>query len=99
MLKRWRRLALVLLPAAVAAAYFGYHAVYGRLGLIGREAVRGELVRVEAELAAVRQTNAALEAAIRGLRPETVEVDAVETVLREYGYIRPDQRVILAPEP
>ncbi|TVQ32032.1 MAG: hypothetical protein EA356_13735 [Geminicoccaceae bacterium] len=97
MLKRLKRRLVVALPVALLMVYFGYHAMYGRLGVFALEQLQAELVAVEAELAAIQARNQRLEAAIRGLRPETLDVDAVETVLRGYGYVRPEERVILLP--
>ena len=97
MWKRWRRRLAVILPVTVVVAYFAYHALYGRLGVFAWRELQAELVDVEAQLARASAENLALEGQIRGLRPETLDVDAVETVLRDYGYVRPDERVVLGP--
>ncbi len=99
MLKRWRRRMVVALPVGLLVVYFAYHAVYGRLGLLAWEGLQTELAAVEAELAAVERENRRLESLIRGLRPETLDVDAVETVLRGYGYARQHERIILRQRP
>jgi cell division protein FtsB len=95
MLKRWRRRLVVVLPVAALVAYFTFHAVYGRLGVIAWQELRAEIDKVEGELTLVERENRRLAASIRGLRPESLDVDAVETVLRGYGYVRPEERVIL----
>jgi cell division protein FtsB len=95
MLKRWRRRLTVALPIALLTVYFAFHALYGRLGVFAWQDLQAELVEVEARLAAVESINRELEVRIRGLRPETLDVDAVETVLRGYGYVRPEERIVL----
>jgi len=96
--RRWRGRAVVLVPAALALAYFGYHAVYGASGYVAWTETRAETARLEAELASVRARNAELEAAIAGLRPQRPDPDAVETALRRLGYVRPDEIVVIDPE-
>jgi cell division protein FtsB len=93
--RRWRRRALVLAPATAALAYFAFHAVYGDAGYTAWVAMRAETTRLETELARVRAHNAALEAAIDGLRPENPDPDAIETALRGLGYVRADELVVL----
>ncbi|MFP4125738.1 MAG: FtsB family cell division protein [Alphaproteobacteria bacterium] len=83
------------MPAAAALAYFGYHAVYGEVGYTAWMKMRAETARLDAELRAVRTRNAELEAAIAGLRPESLDPDAVETALRRLGYVDPGERVII----
>ncbi len=99
MLKRWRRRLVVVLPVGLLVVYFAYHAMYGRLGLLAWQGLEAEIAEVEATLQVVERDNRRLEAAIRGLRPETLDVDAVETVLRGYGYVRPEERIILLDRP
>ncbi|MFW5679561.1 MAG: FtsB family cell division protein [Pseudomonadota bacterium] len=95
MLKRWRRRLVVALPVALLVVYFAYHAVYGRLGVLAWRTLQAEVQEVEAELRAVEAHNRRLAAAIEGLRPETLDLDVVETALRGYGYVRPEERIIL----
>jgi cell division protein FtsB len=85
----------VLVPAAAALAYFGYHAVYGEAGYVAWREVRADTTRLERELAAAQARNGELEAAIAGLHPDGPEPDAVETALRRLGYVRPGERVVL----
>jgi cell division protein FtsB len=93
--RRWRRRAAVLLPAAAALAYFGYHAVYGEVGYVAWREMRAETARLETELAEVRAHNAELQATVDALRPQSPDPDAVETALRRLGYVRAHERVIL----
>ena len=93
--RRWRRRAAVLVPAAAALAYFGYHAVYGEAGYVAWCEVRADTTRLEQELVAAQARNAELEAAIAGLNPDSPEPDAVETALRRLGYVRPEERIVL----
>jgi cell division protein FtsB len=86
---------VVLVPAAAALAYFGYHAIYGEAGYVAWRETRVETARLAVELAAARARNAELEAAIAGLRPERPDPDAVETALRRLGYVRPDEFVVI----
>ena len=99
MMKRWRRRMVIVLPVGLLVVYFAFHAVYGRLGILAWEGLQTELAAVEAELDDVERENRRLEAQIRGLRPETLDVDAVETVLRGYGFVRPEERIILLERP
>jgi cell division protein FtsB len=93
--RRWRRRALVLVPAAAALAYFTFHAVYGQAGYVAWVELRAEVARAEAELNEVRARNQALEAAIAGLRPASPDPDAIESALRDLGYVRPDELVVI----
>ncbi len=89
-----RRL-VVVGPAVLVAAYFAYHAVYGANGWRAWQEVRAERAAVAQEFARVRAANAELETAVRALSPETVDPDAVETALRELGYVRPGELILL----
>ena len=95
--RRVRRRALVLVPAAAALAYFAFHAIYGQAGYVAWVELRADAARVEAELERVRGLNAELEAAIGGLRPESPDPDAIESALRDLGYVRPDELVVIEP--
>ena len=95
--KRLRRGALVSGIASLVAGYFVYHAVYGEVGWLALQRVAVERAEAERALAEVRATNARLEMAIEGLRPDTLDPDAVETALRAFGWMRPAEQVILEP--
>ncbi len=96
--RRWRGRAAIAVPAALVCAYFLYHGLHGGTGYRAWQGVKVERERLAAELAAVQASNAALEVAIRGLRPDTVDADAVETALRELGYVREGELIILEPD-
>jgi len=96
--RRWRQWALIWGPAALIGAYFAYHALYGEVGYVAYQRLVVESAGVERELAEVQATNAALALALEGLRPETLDPDAVETALRTFGYVRPEEVIVLEPD-
>jgi cell division protein FtsB len=95
--RRWRLRALIWGPATLIGAYFAYHALYGDVGYVAWQRLVVASDTAERELAAAQATNAALAVALEGLRPESLDPDAVETALRELGYVRPEEVVVLEP--
>lgn len=89
----------LVLPLAVLLAWFFWHALHGRRGLVAWMDLRREVAAARAELDALEAERAALEARVRALEPSGVDADLLEGELRRLGYVEPDELVILLDPP
>ena len=95
---RWLAGRWPIVLASGILAYFAYHAVHGQRGLLAwvdrsreTEAVRQELAAIQAEREAINQR-------IQGLKHGQLDRDLLEEELRQLGYIRPNEVIVLTPE-
>jgi cell division protein FtsB len=79
-------------------AYFGYHAVHGQRGLLAWVDRNREIEAARQELAGLTAERGTLERRIKGLKPGQMDRDLLEEELRQLGYIRPGE-VIVLPAP
>jgi len=99
-LRRTIRARWLLLPLTLLLAYFGYHAVHGKRGLLAWMDLRREVARAERELAALEAEREALARRVEALRPGQTDADLLESELRRLGYLRPEEVIVLVePEP
>ena len=91
--QRW-----TLVFACAVLAYFAYHAVHGSRGLLAWVDRNRELEAVRAELAAVTDERATLERRLRSLQPGRADRDVLEEELRQLGYIRRNEVIVLTPD-
>jgi cell division protein FtsB len=99
---RFRRLVRghwLVLPLALLLAWFVYHAIHGRRGLVAWMDLRREVAAARAELEGLEAKRTALEARVRALEPSGVDADLLEGELRRLGYVEPDELVILVDPP
>lgn len=88
-------------PSLLALAllvYFAVQAVRGERGIPAWFALREELARAQAELAALKAERERLEARKTALSPERIEPDLLEEELRKLGYVGEREAVVLFPE-
>jgi cell division protein FtsB len=94
---RWvvGRWPLVLTSAILA--YFGFHAVHGQRGLLAWVDRNREIEASRQELAGLTAEREAHERRIKGLKPGQLDRDLLEEELRQLGYIRPGEVIVLPP--
>lgn len=95
---RWLARRWALLAACAVLAYFAYHAVHGRRGLLAWVDRNREVEAVRAELAAVSTEGEAIERRRRDLQPGRADRDLLEEELRQLGYVRQNEVIILTPD-
>jgi cell division protein FtsB len=95
---RWLRGWWPLLVASAVLAYFGYHAVHGQRGFLAWIDRNREIEAMRQELAAVQGQRAALERRVAGFRPGQLDRDLLEEELRQLGYIKKNEVIVLTPE-
>ena len=95
---RWLGRRWTLLLACAVLAYFAFHAVHGGRGLLAWVDRNRELEAVRAEMAAVTDEHATLERRLRSLQPGRADRDVLEEELRQLGYIRRNEVIVLTPD-
>ena len=93
LMSRW---ALVLTCAILA--YFGYHALHGRRGMLAWLDRNREIEAVRQELARVGGERLAIDRRVQGLRQGRPDRDLLEEELRALGYVRRNEAIVLTPE-
>ena len=90
------RQSAVLLGCLLATAYFAYHAVYGRHGLMARERLIARAELLDFEIRSLDSVRAKLARDVALLCPELPNTDIVEEAARDVlGYAMPNDRIIL----
>lgn len=96
---RWQRWRRKLAMAAIGAllAVLGYHAVFGANGFLAFRQKRAESQRLEQEIKALQQDNAATEQQIKALKsdPQAIEKEARERL----HYARDGEIIYKLPTP
>ena len=90
---RWIAVGLTLL-----LAYFGYHAIHGRYGLLAWIDTSRQLELANQELAAVNAELAEVNRDVEAFQPDSLDRDRLEEQLRHYGYVRPNEVIVLRRE-
>ncbi|GGB45072.1 cell division protein [Roseibium aquae] len=88
----------LVVPAAALAAlsYFGFHALNGELGLVGRARIEHEVRALEVEHDRLVKQREALVAQVTLLRPESLNPDMLdEQARRNLNVVQSDELVIL----
>lgn len=90
---------LVIPAAAMAAlAYFGFHALNGELGLVGRARIEHQVNDLQAELNRLVAERAELVARVSLLRPESLDPDMVDERARlNLNLVHANDLTILRP--
>ena len=84
------------LLGAALVFYFGYYAVHGDRGLVALARMQNQIEQSSAELETLRAERIALERRVRGLRPESLDLDILEERARTLlNYAHPDDMIIL----
>jgi cell division protein FtsB len=87
--------ALVVLLCLGFSAYFAYHALYGRHGLVARKEFLERASLLEFELESLEAVRAKLRRDVALLSPELPDTDLVEETARDVlGFVHPDDKVI-----
>lgn len=90
-----RRLVIPTFALSVLA-YFGFHALNGELGLVGRARIERQEKALEAELNTLVKERNALTAKVALLRPESLDPDMVDERARQsLNVVQDDELVIL----
>ncbi len=90
----------MIVPTAAIAVlgYFGFHALNGEFGLVGRARIEHQVVALEEELADLRRTRENLTAKVMLLRPESLDPDMIDERARaSLNLANTQELVILRP--
>ena len=87
---RWLALGVTLV-----LAYFGYHALHGRYGLLAWIDSSRQLETARHELAALVAERERLERDVAAFQPDQLDRDLLEEQLRLLGYVRPNEVIVL----
>ena len=91
--------AAVLIIGLLLLAYFVYHTVYGRKGIITEQQLQTQLDQSQINLKNVESDRKAMERRVQGLKPESLDTDLLdEEARRQLGLTKPEEKVILTPE-
>ena len=84
------RQVLVLLACLSSSAYFAYHALHGRHGLVARNQLIERAGLLEFEIKSLEAVRSKLERDVALLAPELANPDMVEEIARDVlGYVHP----------
>ncbi|PVB62739.1 septum formation initiator family protein [Labrenzia sp. 011] len=90
----------MITPAIAIAAlgYFGFHAMNGELGLVGRAMIERQVTELETELAALSAERQELQARVSLLRPESLDPDMLDERARlNLNLVHSNELVVLRP--
>ncbi len=76
-------------------AYFGYHALHGSYGFLAWIDTSRDLELARQELASLRAERTRWSADVAALQPDSLDRDLLEEELRQLGYVRPNEVIIL----
>jgi cell division protein FtsB len=91
----------LIIPALAIAAlgYFGFHAMNGELGVVGRAMIERQVAELEGELQLLVAERQELAARVSLLRPESLDPDMLDERARLYlNLVHPDELVVLKPQ-
>lgn len=92
-----RRLIIPVI-AMSALAYFGFHALNGELGLVGRARIEHQIKDLEGQLATLVKQRRELVAKVSLLRPESLDPDMVDERARlNLNMVHANELMILRP--
>jgi len=84
--------------AIAALGYFGFHAMNGELGLVGRAMIERQVSELEAELEVLVDERQELVARVSLLRPESLDPDMLDERARlNLNLVHTDELVVLRP--
>ncbi len=87
---------LPLIIGVALCAYFGFHLAFGERGYGHLAALEAELARTQSTYAALKDQRLAWEDKVARLRPQSLDLDALEEVARSVlGYQLMGETVIL----
>ncbi|MGV2976032.1 septum formation initiator family protein [Roseibium alexandrii] len=93
-----RRLITPVLAIA-ALGYFGFHAMNGELGVVGRAMIELQVAELEGELQLLVAERRELAARVSLLRPESLDPDMLDERARLYlNLVHSDELVVLKPQ-
>ncbi|WP_237154104.1 FtsB family cell division protein [Oryzibacter oryziterrae] len=92
----WLRRLVLPGVTAVFLGYFGYHAVNGEYGMVGRERLETRTRELNAELSRLDAEKSNLESHVKLLRAESLDQDMVDERARiELSVVNPNEVVIM----
>lgn len=90
----------LITPAIAIAAlgYFGFHAMNGELGMVGRALIERQVSELEQELATLAAERQHLVARVALLRPESLDPDMLDERARlNLNLVHANELVVLRP--
>ncbi|WP_328804989.1 FtsB family cell division protein [Stappia albiluteola] len=92
-----RRLVIPALAIATVG-YFGFHALNGEFGLVGRARIEHRVESLKLELETLRAERRELEMRVVLLRPESLDPDMIDERARQaLNLVHPQEVAILRP--
>lgn len=92
----WLRRLILPGVTAVFIGYFGYHAVSGEYGMIGRARFEAQSRALDAELDRLNATKRGLEAHVKLLRASSLDQDMVDEEARaQLSVVNPNEIVVM----
>jgi len=84
--------------AIAALGYFGFHAMSGELGMVGRAMIERQVSELEAELETLTGERQQLVARVSLLRPESLDPDMLDERARlNLNLVHTNELVVLRP--
>lgn len=84
------------LVGAFLTAYFGFYALHGDRGLVALAQLQSQIEQSNSTLEKLKLERAAQERRVKGLRPDSLDLDILEERARILlNYAHPDDMVIL----
>jgi cell division protein FtsB len=86
--------------ALALVGYFGFHALNGELGLVGKARIEHRYAELEKELTHLTAEREELQRRVMLLRPESLDPDMIDERAREsLNLVQPQELAILRPRP
>lgn len=96
--KSFVRRLIIPVIALSALAYFGFHALNGELGLVGRARIERQIADLQQQLDVLVKERQALAARVSLLRPESLDPDMVDERARlNLNLVNANELAILRP--
>jgi|TARA_Y100001933_G_scaffold235822_1_gene257286 cell division protein FtsB len=93
-----QRLAAPVIAFALIG-YFGFHALNGELGLVGKARIEHRYAELEKELSQLTAERRELERRVALLRPESLDPDMIDERARaSLNVVQPQELAILRPQ-
>ena len=93
-----QRLAAPVIAFALIG-YFGFHALNGELGLVGKARIEHRYAELEKELSQLMAKRRELERRVALLRPESLDPDMIDERARaSLNVVQPQELAILRPQ-
>ena len=94
-LSGWLRGRWLAVVVTAILAYFGYHALHGRYGVLAWLDTSRDLEAARLELAGLTAEREQLQRDVQAFQRDSIDRDVLEEELRKLGYVKPNEVIIL----